>query len=327
MHHDRIEPRERASRARLEVADRLQHAAHLALGRLEFRGIRDGRGQLGSGARAAALKSQRSMASSSARSPPGRTATVSTTGTPRSRASAARSSWKPRCAARSLMFSATIIGRPQPLQLERQAQRQPQVGRIEHADDELRRRLAGRRPVTTSRVMASSSVVGHQAVGAGQIEHAIELRRCAADEGAFLALDGDARIVRDLLPAAGQAIEQRRLAAIRRTDQGEARWRRGQRPRPRARSWQSAWRCGVTSTQTLCASRRRSANVVCPMRTTNGSRPGRASARISTCSPVTNPNSSRRRSSAESGAEGWPPTPITRPLVPGESAARLTKPG
>src|ERR1700683_42164 len=76
----------------------------------------------------------------------------------------------------------------------------------------------------------------------------------------------------------------------------------------------------------LCASRRRSASVVLPMRTTNGSRPGRASARISTCSPLTNPNSSNRRSSAESSEEAEP-TPITRPLVPGGSAARLTKPG
>src|SRR5207302_1368436 len=80
------------------------------------------------------------------------------------------------------------------------------------------------------------------------------------------------------------------------------------------------------STHTLCASRRRSASVVLPTRTTNGSRPGRASARISTCSPFTKPNSSSRRSSADR-ADAIEPTPTTRAVVPGGRAARLTKPG
>src|SRR5579862_753724 len=61
------------------------------------------------------------------------------------------------------------------------------------------------------------------------------------------------------------------------------------------------------------------------MRTTNGSRPGRASARISTRSPLTKPNSRSRRSRAESAREEEP-TPTTRPRVPGASAARLTEP-
>src|SRR5579864_9198965 len=61
------------------------------------------------------------------------------------------------------------------------------------------------------------------------------------------------------------------------------------------------------------------------MRTTNGSRPGRASARISTRSPLTKPNSRSRRSRAESAREDEP-TPTTRPRVPDASAARLTEP-
>src|SRR5205823_3960607 len=61
-------------------------------------------------------------------------------------------------------------------------------------------------------------------------------------------------------------------------------------------------------------------------RTTNGSRPGRASARISTCSPFTKPNSRSRRSRGERAAAA-DPTLTTRPVVPGGSAARLTKPG
>ena len=59
-----------------------------------------------------------------------------------------------------------------------------------------------------------------QRIGAGQVDQR-DLAARRRDEAAFLALDRHARIVRDLLPAAGQRIEQRGLAAVRRADQSE----------------------------------------------------------------------------------------------------------
>jgi hypothetical protein len=59
-----------------------------------------------------------------------------------------------------------------------------------------------------------------QRIGAGQVDDG-DLAPQGGDEKTFLALDGDARIVRDFLPAAGQGIEQRGLAAVGRADQGE----------------------------------------------------------------------------------------------------------
>jgi len=114
-----------------------------------------------------------------------------------------------------------------------------------------------------------------------------------------------------------------RVDRIRSAEPLPSRWRRsGPQGVVRPRSG-----VPVSSTQMFCASRRRSASVVCPTRTTNGSRPGRASARISTARHLRArtpaavaqvPRAARKRSE---------PTPMTRPLVPGESAARLTKPG
>src|SRR5664280_389981 len=84
------------------------------------------------------------------------------------------------------------------------------------------------------------------------------------DDAGF-AFDGDARIIRDFLPAAGERIEQRGLAAIRRSHQGKS---------PRAR-FARARHCGRSSqaTRTAIASRRRSAIVVLLTRTAIGSRP------------------------------------------------------
>ena len=69
--------------------------------------------------------------------------------------------------------------------------------------------------------MASSSVVGLEAVGAGQVEHP---QRAAIGGGAFALapFDRDARVVSHLLAAAGQAVEQRGLAAVRHADQRDA---------------------------------------------------------------------------------------------------------
>ena len=60
-----------------------------------------------------------------------------------------------------------------------------------------------------------------QAVGTRQIQQAQSLAGCGS-ETPFLALDGHARVVRDFLLAAGEAIEQRGLAAVRVADQGDA---------------------------------------------------------------------------------------------------------
>ena len=72
------------------------------------------------------------------------------------------------------MFRATIIGSPSRAQLQRQAQRQPQIGGIEYADDQLGRRLAAQ--AAGDRIARDGLVERgrHEAVGAGQIEHAIE---------------------------------------------------------------------------------------------------------------------------------------------------------
>ena len=135
-----------------------------------------------------------------------------------------------------------------------------------------------------------------QTVGAGQVEkpHGLAIGR---REPPFLALDGHARVVRDLLVASGQKIEERGLAAIRIADQ------RGERPAPvdadnrLAHGWGTSGtaRCPVDA----AASARRNANVESPMRTTRGSPPGMKRARSVTRSFGMNHSSSHR---AHSGA-------------------------
>ena len=112
-------------------------------------------------------------------------------------------------------------GATQRQHFEHEAQMQAQVRGVDHAHDHLGNRFA--------RIGAVQDVVrdllvetgGREAVGAGQVEHA---DRCARgrDERAFLALDGDAGIVGDLLARAGQAIEECGLAAVGVADEGDA---------------------------------------------------------------------------------------------------------
>ena len=112
------------------------------------------------------------------------------------------------------------MGRPRRLRLKREPQVLAQIGGIGHADDEIRRALA-RAP--TEQHIGRDLLVGSQrieAVGARQIENAHAPPR-GRQQRAFLALDGDAGVVGDLLPAAGEHVEQRRLAAVRVTDQGD----------------------------------------------------------------------------------------------------------
>ncbi len=116
------------------------------------------------------------------------------------------------------MFSATTHGRPRRLTAS--------------TSRRLRRRLvasttqttrSGRFSPTRAAVqhVAGDALVGRarmQAVGARQVEHAQRLAGGGV-QPAFLALDGDAGVVGDLLAAAGQQVEQRGLAAVRVADQ------------------------------------------------------------------------------------------------------------
>jgi hypothetical protein len=174
------------------------------------------------------------------------------------------------------------------LDLEREAQVQAKVGRVEYADDEVGWRLAD---IVAGTDVARDDFVGAgrvEAVRAGQVEHA----HAAAGrrfEPAFLAFDGHARVVRDLLAAAGEAIEQRGLAAVRIADEGDV--QRG---------------CGgvhadAPSSTMRAASGRRSAKRVKPICTRIGSRPTGPVATTRTGSPATKPSSRRRRATASSG--------------------------
>src|SRR3974377_1845417 len=101
--------------------------------------------------------------------------------------------------------------------------------------------------------------------------------RACADECAFLAFDGHTRIVRDLLAAAGQPVEQRGLAAIGGPDQGDP----------------------GTADMGGCCRARRAAMGGDHMRTAIGSPPGRTFSITSTRSPAMNPSSIKRRAIVE----------------------------
>ena len=160
------------------------------------------------------------------------------------------------------------------LELEHQAQVEAQVRGIDHAHQQVRRRL-GR--VAAEHHVARDGLIegrGLEAVGAGQVDHAEDAPGARADEAAFLALDGDAGVVGDLLAAAGETIEERGLAAVGDADERQAQLRRGEcRGRRRvhgARALEAACAAAVRTgaaaaascTQTLWASRRRRARVV-----------------------------------------------------------------
>src|SRR5258708_3470330 len=56
---------------------------------------------------------------------------------------------------------------------------------------------------------------GFEAISPWQVDQAVGRSSTGAYESALLALDSDSWVVRDLLSAAGEAIEQSRLAAVR----------------------------------------------------------------------------------------------------------------
>ena len=119
------------------------------------------------------------------------------------------------------MFSATIIGRPMRLS---SSTRRRFRRRLVASTTQISRSGAGSRGMPAQHDVARDRFIqgrGFQAVGARQVHHPVDAPAVRADEAAFLALDGHARVVRDLLAAAGQAVEQRGLAAIGHADQGQ----------------------------------------------------------------------------------------------------------
>jgi hypothetical protein len=104
------------------------------------------------------------------------------------------------------------------LQLQHQAQDQPQVGGVGHADQGLGR--DPRRPAAHHGVAGDDLVgaAGAQGIGAGQVEHA-HLAAGGRGQHALLPLDRNAGVVGHLLAAAGQGVEQGGLAGIGIADQ------------------------------------------------------------------------------------------------------------
>ncbi len=106
----------------------------------------------------------------------------------------------------------------QALHRQHEPEAPPQIRGVHHAHDEVGALLAGRAAIQH---IGCDALVGRariQAVGAGQVEHAQQLA-CGRGEPPFLALDGDTRVVRDLLAAPGEKIEERGLAAVRIADE------------------------------------------------------------------------------------------------------------
>ena len=135
------------------------------------------------------------------------------------------------------------MGRPEALQLQHQAQVQAQVRGIHHAHEQVRRRL-GRMAAEDD--VARDGLIergGLEAVGARQIDEAVDAPGTRPDEPAFLALDRDARVVGDLLAAAGETVEECGLAAVGHADERQTRAAARPVPRPRRRSWHGG-RCG-----------------------------------------------------------------------------------
>ena len=108
------------------------------------------------------------------------------------------------------------------LQFQQQPQHQPQIGGIGDADDDIGRRFAGQPAEHEIARDLFVRAAGAQRIGAGQIDDggaAAGRRRDTAD----LLFDGDAGIVGNLLARAGERVEQRRLARIGISDQGNQR--------------------------------------------------------------------------------------------------------
>ena len=175
---------------------------------------------VGAGALSCPQRPGRSSSARKASAPWGAMPVASTTGTPMARSSAARSSSRPCARTRSIMLTTSTIGT-----CSRQRRGQPQSaaqpGRIDDDGGEVGRALLQAAPQHDHRAGHGLVLAARVQAGAGQVDD----RDAASGSGlrqAALELDGDAGVVADLLLAAGQAVEQRGLAAVRVAQQGQA---------------------------------------------------------------------------------------------------------
>jgi MoxR-like ATPase len=105
-----------------------------------------------------------------------------------------------------------------PLELDHQAQGQPQVGSISHAQQQVGLRLSGQ---SAKHKIAGDLFVraaAAQRIGSGQVDQ-IDAAAGGRLQCPGFALDRHTRVVGHFLVAAGQGIEQRGLAAVRCPDQ------------------------------------------------------------------------------------------------------------
>src|SRR3984893_6827661 len=202
-------------------------------------------------------------------------------------------------------------GQTQPLQAQYQTQVLAQIGRIGDADDEVRLSLSG---ASAEQYIGGDLFVRCQwieAVGSRQVQYA-HAQPGRGEQRALFALDGYAGVVGDLLPAAGENIEQCRLTAVGIANQGDE----GTRSAGQSLHGTHAG-CGCSGqTRIQAASKSRSANVPVPMRTAIGARAIRPRATMRTASPGRKPNSARRRPNSTGVAASDAATETTRARVP-----------
>ena len=172
------------------------------------------------------------------------------------------------------------------------------VRRIYHSDQQVGHGLAG--PSTEQHIAYHLLVdaAGIETVGTRKIEHANTLPARGVQRALF-AFDGNPGVVGDLLSAAGQQIEERRLTAVGIADERDERARR--RGGRRRHGAGSASGC-VSSIRTQSASCRRRANVEVPTRTAIGSPPNGPRATTRKRSPTKKPSSDSRCPSAAPAA-------------------------
>jgi hypothetical protein len=107
-------------------------------------------------------------------------------------------------------------------QLQDQPQIEAEVGGVYDAYEEIRwrfGRVSAEDHVACDRLVQRS---WFQAVGAREIDESEDAAGARAREASFFALDSDAGVISDFLTAAGEAIEEGGLPAVRNADKREA---------------------------------------------------------------------------------------------------------
>src|SRR5205807_2662560 len=184
---------------------------------------------------------------------------------------------------------------PDALQLECQSQRHAQVRRVGDADEEPRDIFGGEPSQHDVPGYDLVEAAGAQRISPGKIDQP-DRQAGRRYHHALLAFDSDPGIIRDLLAAAGQRVEEGGFAAVGIADKSNA---RGQRQLAHPRS-------GATRIE--AASRRRSATVASFTRTAIGSRPNKPSCSVWTRAPSTKPSSISRLSSSAADSPSFSAT-------------------